>query len=58
VLLFWPYWSQEPVIGEFIRADDDYGGIWRGVWHTEKWLGDDAEDPGPTHWMPLPDGPR
>jgi hypothetical protein len=48
VLLFWPYWSQVPVIG------DRYAG---GPWSTEKWLGEDAEDPGPTHWMPLPDNP-
>lgn len=45
VLLFWPYWSQRPVIGDCVE----------GVWSTDKWLGEDAEDPGPTHWMPLPD---
>ena len=48
VLLFWPYWSQEPVIGFLVN----------GVWWAERWLGDDAEDPGPTHWMPLPDNPK
>lgn len=48
VLLYWPYWSEVPVIGEMVD----------GVWWTEKWLGEDAEDPGPTHWMPLPDVPR
>jgi hypothetical protein len=47
VLLWWPFWTQTPVIGEY----------WDGVWSTEKWLGDDATDPGPTHWMPLPEPP-
>lgn len=45
VLLYWPYWSEEPVIGQHVD----------GIWWTDKWLGEDAEDPGPTHWMPLPD---
>ena len=47
VLLFWPYWTQEPVIGRLVN----------GIWWTEQWLGDDAKDHGPTHWMPLPDTP-
>lgn len=46
VLLYWPYWTEEPVIGQ--REGEG------GTWGTEKWLGEDAEDPGPTHWMPLP----
>ncbi len=52
VLLYWPYWTEEPVIGN--RMSEEHPDIW---W-TEKWLGDDAADPGPTHWYPLPDTPK
>ena len=48
VLLYWPYRVRWPVVGQCVN----------GVWMTEKWLGDDAADPGPTHWMPLPEVPR
>ena len=48
VLLYWPYWSEVPVIGELVN----------GIWWTEKWLGEDEEDPGPLYWMPLPDVPE
>lgn len=47
VLLYWPYWSTEPVIGQYVGS----------TWWTERWLGDDEMDPGPTHWMPLPEKP-
>jgi hypothetical protein len=60
VLLWWPYWTQEPVIG-VRNYKTEYDGteiIWLDSWSTERWLGDDAHDPGPTHWMPLPDPPR
>ncbi len=48
VLLYWPFWSERPTIGYPVN----------GGWWTENWLGDDATDPGPTHWMPLPGPPR
>jgi hypothetical protein len=57
VLLYWPYWTTEPVIGARNYRPDDGHIEWFASWHTERWMGDDAEDPGPTHWMPLPDPP-
>jgi len=58
VLLYWPYWTKEPIIGERdYRCADDGQITWFDSWHTERWLGDDATDPGPTHWMPLPAPP-
>lgn len=56
VLLYWPYWTTEPVIGarNYRVLDDGSGYEYFDSWHTERWLGEDAEDPGPTHWMPLP----
>ena len=40
MLMFWPYWRSDPVIGQ-----------WDGEWYSECQL---ADGPGPTHWMPLP----
>lgn len=58
VLLYWPFWSQRAVIGGRNYDVEDDVIVWLASWHTERWSsGDDATDPGPTHWMPLPDPP-
>lgn len=48
-LLWWPYVTKEkPIIGYFGITDSG----------QEKWMGNEVlgfeNDPGPTHWMPLP----
>lgn len=46
VLLYWPYWSFQPVIGHYTNQH----------WYSDSALSDDG--PGPTHWMPLPELPK
>lgn len=47
VLLWYPYWSSRPMVANWERD----GSHWRSE-HILSWYQDD--DPGPTHWMPLP----
>lgn len=47
VLLWWPYWSHEPVIGEWDKRCEQ--------WESTASLSSDG--PGPTHWQPLPSPP-
>jgi hypothetical protein len=46
-LLWWPYWSRRPVIGQRKH----------GRWYSLDAISDAEDAPGPTHWMPLPDPP-
>lgn len=60
VLLWWPFQRQFPLIGarNYRVADDGDTFVFEDSWWVE-WdrFRDDGADPGPTHWMPLPDPP-
>lgn len=62
VLLFWPFQGNKVVIGarNYRVSHDGEAIIYENSW----WMNtdhdrfiEDAYDPGPTHWMPLPDPP-
>jgi hypothetical protein len=47
ILLWWPYWSNHPVVGYFDNLEN-------------RWIANEAissEGDGPTHWMSLPEPP-
>lgn len=46
VLLWWPYWSHHAIMAYFDG----------GSWSSEGVLSD-HDEPGPTHWQPLPASP-
>lgn len=52
VLLYWPHWSDLPVIGRYVRHRS------RIVmhWQSDQIISD--EGAAPTHWMPLPEPPK
>lgn len=49
VLLWWPYWSVEPVIGKWRTAE--------GRWTSDVAI-DEGDESMPIAWMPLPDPPQ
>lgn len=46
VMLWWPHWEQFPAFGYF-----------ENCWHSQIAISSD-NDPGPTHWQPLPAPPE
>lgn len=48
VFLWWPHWSSHPVIGHCLSS---------GRWQSRAALSAGDDDPGPTHWRPLPPPP-